>query len=112
MEKSVGELRLSTRGARALIVARPRRSLRSGVAFTMRMLVRGVRRAFDWYVSNVLDFAPLLNVLGHTSAVGSMQADIATAGKKAWCDEAICRHIPLAPFVIQRPSSREGEADD
>ena len=47
--------------------AAPRRST-SAINDKLRTLANGIGRAFEWYVEHVLDFAPLLDVLGHGSA--------------------------------------------
>jgi hypothetical protein len=52
--------------------ARRRRFPTSAAALGIRTLISGLKRAFEWYVEHFLDFAPLMDVLGHTSASASL----------------------------------------
>lgn len=59
----------------ALMASTPaprRRSSMAGVTAIIRAIIDGVQRGFRWYVEHFLDFAPLMDVLGHTSASASM----------------------------------------
>jgi len=66
-----------TAAVQALVASTPARRRRfptSAAALNIRNLISGVKRAFEWYVKHFLDFAPLMDVLGHTSASTSLHA--------------------------------------
>ena len=60
---------------------RRRRAIQIDIPAKIRTGLRAIGRAFNWYVDNFLDFAPLLDVLGHTSLNGMMH--IARRGTSA-----------------------------
>ena len=65
----------------ALMASTPAPRRRSSMPATavIRAIIDGVQRGFRWYAEHFLDFAPLMDVFGHTSASASMHG--ATRGR-------------------------------